>query len=122
MKAISPVIPGYEQHEVRYGEKQEEYLTLPALNCEGGIVLSRWRLSPWERFVVLLFGNVYLYAMPCGGPLQPVLLATKRPDVEEEVGGVTSRIDSAHSQERAELSSDFEKFGGPLGYQTEKTH
>lgn len=51
MIPVSPVIKGYEQHEVVFAKNQEEYLPLPALVLEGEEkpVVSRWRLDDEER-------------------------------------------------------------------------
>lgn len=51
MIPVSPVIKGYEQHEVVFAKSQPEYLPLPALVLEGEEkpVVSRWRLDDEER-------------------------------------------------------------------------
>jgi hypothetical protein len=135
MRPISPVIKGYEKFEIRYGAGQEQYVPLPALNCDGGLVLSRWHLTLRERLRMLLHGDVYLYVMTCGEPIQPVLLTVRRPDCEVS-GGEPDGEPVAKQCTRAPghngscngypcataLRSDFEDFGGPLGFQTEKTH
>jgi hypothetical protein len=51
MKPISPVVPGYEEHEVVFAKTQKEYLPLPALVLKGREkpVVSRWTFTDEER-------------------------------------------------------------------------
>jgi hypothetical protein len=51
MKPISPVLEGYQQHEVVFAKTQKEYMPLPALVLEGDErpVVSRWKLDDDER-------------------------------------------------------------------------
>jgi hypothetical protein len=51
MKPISPVLEGYQQHEVTFAKTQKEYMPLPALVLEGDErpVVSRWKPDDDER-------------------------------------------------------------------------
>lgn len=72
MKPVSPIIKGYEDHEVVYARNQPQYLPLPVLPIEDSL-LSRWKLSWSERIAVLFGRDLYLYVTTFGQPLQPLL-------------------------------------------------
>jgi hypothetical protein len=72
MKPISPVIKGYQQHEVIFdGKEKGVYIPLPALVLKepGKPVLSRWTFTQEERqkvakgadilFTQLIFDELY---------------------------------------------------------------
>jgi alpha-beta hydrolase superfamily lysophospholipase len=72
MKPISPVLEGYQQHEVVFAKTQSDvYLPLPALILKGEEkpVVSRWQLDDGERariaagadilFTQLIFDELY---------------------------------------------------------------
>jgi len=71
MKPISPVVKGFE--EVVIAKDQPEYLPLPAIICDDGRVISRWRLSLKERIKVFFTGNLWLHQLAFHQPLQPQL-------------------------------------------------
>lgn len=62
MIPVSPVIDGYQQHEVTFAKDQPEYLPLPALVLEGieKPVVSRWRLDDEERKKVAAGADILL--------------------------------------------------------------
>jgi hypothetical protein len=73
---MTPV--GFPQQNKVYGEGQPEYLPLPA--CDDGVVtVSCWKLSLWERLIVLLYGRLWLQQMNFGKPLQPQLPTVEGP-------------------------------------------
>ena len=82
MKPSSPVVPGSSLPETVFAKDQPEYEPLPVFKFDDGAVLSRWRLTFWERLRVLWFGDVYLWQLTFNRPLQPVMLEAKRPDLE----------------------------------------
>lgn len=84
MTPISPVIPGTSIPETVYAKDQPEYIPLPVVRLADGTVLSRWKLSWAERLRVLVSGDLYLWQMTFGHPLQPVKLATERPEMGAE--------------------------------------
>lgn len=87
MKPISPVAYDPETRwgvsEITFAKDQTEYLPLPALKFQDGLVVTRWSLSFWERVNVLLGGSVYLGLLTYGRPLQPIKISTS---VQEVVG------------------------------------
>ena len=87
MKAVSPVIPGFEDLEVVYGKDQPEYLDLPGLPISGpeGQVISHYKLSFQERLKVLFHGDIWLSLYTFGSRIQPQLLSTDPPDVKRIV-------------------------------------
>ena len=84
MKPVSPVLPGAGLVEVVYAKDQAEFLPLPAIRNPDGNILTRWKLSFWERLRVLLTGDVYLWVSTFNRKLQPVLLQVERPRVEKQ--------------------------------------
>ena len=62
MRPISPVIDGYQKHEVIFAKDQPEYLPLPALVLEGEEkpVVSRWRLDDTERKQIAAGADILL--------------------------------------------------------------
>lgn len=81
MRPISPVIPGFEQHEIVIAKDQDEYENLPALMVGDGQVITRWRLTWRERLTVLFNGDLYLWVWTYGKPLQPVYLEVDEPNL-----------------------------------------
>lgn len=73
MTPTSPVIPGLERMERVYAKNQPEYIPLPALPLPGADgIITRWRLTWWERLKILWTGNLYLSVLTFGRPLQPL--------------------------------------------------
>jgi len=77
MKPISPVIPGWVGGETVFAKDQDEYLDLPAIVCQDGTVITRWRLGWVERLRVLFRGDVYLSILTFGNALQPIRIQTE---------------------------------------------
>lgn len=80
---MQPASPVYEPaddmwgvKEVTFAEYQPEYLNLPALRFQDGVVVTRWQMSWRERLSVLLSGSVYLSVLTFNQPLQPMKLST----------------------------------------------
>lgn len=87
MKPISPVAYDPETRwgvsEITFAKDQSEYLPLPALKFQDGLVVTRWSLSLWERVAILFGGSVYIGLLTYNKPLQPIRISTS---VEEVVG------------------------------------
>lgn len=83
MIPVSPVVPGFEVHESTFAEHQPQYNNLPAIRCDDGQIFTRWRLSLKERIRVLLFGDIYLSVHTYNRPLQPLLISTEAPQLEQ---------------------------------------
>lgn len=77
MKPTSPVVKG--QSEKVFAEDQPEYAKLPAIVCEDGQVITRWKMGWKDRLRALIRGDVYLHVHTYGNPLQPVYLDTEVP-------------------------------------------
>jgi hypothetical protein len=87
IKPISPVAYDPETRwgvsEIVFAKEQPQYIPLPALKFEDGLVVTRWKLS-WRERVNLIFGDsIYLGLLTYNRPLQPIRMSTS---VEEIVG------------------------------------
>lgn len=105
MQPVSPVMPGSESIETVYGEKQQEYVPLPAvyLDTEQKVwrlwaghsktlpavvcverssrpVLSRWRLSDEDRKAIAEGADIVLTLLTFNAPLVPSHLQVVMPD------------------------------------------
>ena len=81
MRPMSPVVAGFDKHEIIIAEDQPEYQPLPALILQDGRVICRWHLTWWERLRLLWSGSLYLHALTFGAPLQPQLLSVDQPEL-----------------------------------------
>lgn len=85
MKPVSPVALDPEDRwgvsEMVFAKDQPQYLNLPALCFQDGLVVSRWSLSWKERLSVLFGGSIYLGQLTFNTPLRPVRLSTSVEDV-----------------------------------------
>ncbi len=88
MKPISPVYKDSEElwgvKEVIYAKDQPEYLQLPALKFDDGLVVSKWKLSFVERIKILFTGNIFLGLLTFNKPLQPIKLSLSANEVCSE--------------------------------------
>ena len=64
---------------VVYAKDQPEYLPLPAIRNDTGIVITRWKLSWRERLRAVWSGDLYLTILTFNRPLQPIKLDTLPP-------------------------------------------
>jgi hypothetical protein len=87
MKPVSPVYLDSEDRwgvkEITFAKDQPEYIPLPALRFQDGLVVTRWSLSWRERIEILLGGSFYLGMLTFNKPLQPIRISTS---VDEVVG------------------------------------
>ena len=81
MKPITPSTKEYSTHGIVIARTQEEYLDLPAINCQddSGTIVTLWGLTLVERLRVLLFGRLWLSILTFGKPLQPVKITVEYP-------------------------------------------
>jgi hypothetical protein len=86
MKPISPVIAGVP--EVIFAKDQPEYLPLPAVKCDDGTVLSRWKLTWVERWQIFIHGNLWLCQLTFNQPLQPQRPSVYPPSVRMGKGNI----------------------------------
>lgn len=75
MKAV------HSAHETLYAAHQSEYPTLPALKSADvrGTILVRWKLTVWERILLLFGGILYHQVLTFDEPLQPICLDVAPP-------------------------------------------
>ena len=54
MNPVTPIIPNAKLREFTFAKNQAEYDDLPAYayDDEAGTILTRWKLSFWERLCV----------------------------------------------------------------------
>jgi hypothetical protein len=82
MEPISPVIPGLQDIEILIAKDQEQYRPLPAIICQDGTVVSHWKLSWRERWIVFLTGSLWLQQLSFHQPLQPQLPTVEPPEIK----------------------------------------
>lgn len=86
------VIP-FKECNVEVAKDQPEYRTMPGLSFgdDYGTKLFCWKLSLWERIVVLLTGRIWQFMLTFGDPQQPqsfhVLNPLKHPPGGKEEDG-----------------------------------
>ena len=81
MRAVSPVKPGFEDLEIKVAEHQPQYLTLPALPCGAGVLLTRWEFEEGELEAFERGQPVHLHVMHGpGGTARPHRLEAKEPE------------------------------------------
>lgn len=71
---------------VVFGKDQPEYLPLPAYKVPGdpkGAIITKWKLSPEELAKVQETGEIYLSMLTFNQPMQPVMLTTDFPTINE---------------------------------------
>ena len=83
MSPVTPIIPGCNLPVVVYAKDQPEYKPFPVYKNEEGALLSRWKLTLWERLKLLFTGNLYLWILTFNKPLQPINLGVNKPYVSE---------------------------------------
>jgi hypothetical protein len=74
MKPVKPIIPGQDLPVTNYAENQPEYETFPVHRDQGGVALSRWRLTWREWLKVLITGDIYHWQHTFNAPMQPIML------------------------------------------------
>lgn len=87
MKPVSPVAYDPETRwgvsEITFAKDQPQYIPLPALKFQDGLVVTRWSLSFWERVAIFFGGSVYLGLLTYNHPLQPIKMSIQ---IKEVVG------------------------------------
>ena len=68
----------FEEKNVVFAEKQDEYQNLPAFKSRTGAVTTCWELSKAEKELVAENGVVWLSLLTFGHPLQPVVLTAAK--------------------------------------------
>lgn len=78
MKAIK-----FKHQNCVFAENQPEYTPLPALKLDSkeSHVITRWKLTFKERFILLFTGKFWMSTLTFNYPYQPVFMTTRRKDV-----------------------------------------
>lgn len=79
MTPMKPVVPCFNLENVTFAADQPEYIPLPAVRLPDGMVVTRWKLSWKERFLVGLGGSLWLSVLTFNRPLQPIKLDAQCP-------------------------------------------
>lgn len=88
MKAVSPVIKGYEQDEILLAKDQPEYEPLPVLEIgPEPRLMSRWEFTPYERDLISSGASLFYQQMTFGHRFHPVSFAVAF-EYPVEVGNV----------------------------------
>ncbi len=90
----SPVVVGLEALEHSFGGPkagQPQYLPLPALVSEDGIVTTRWALTEQERALINAGADVYLSLWTFGGRYPPTSLWVAHKSTDPETIRTTLR-------------------------------
>ena len=61
----------FEQANIKFAEKQAEYMTLLAYRADNGVVISCWQLTWKERWTLLCTGKLWSHILTFGEALQP---------------------------------------------------
>ena len=94
MKAVSPVIPGQEQNEIKIAENQPQYETLPALLVGGTkdervyvdsldqaeYFISRFELTDEEVAAIVKTRSLLFFQYNFGQLVQPFLIEARLPE------------------------------------------
>ena len=77
MKPVSPVIKGFEQHEIILAKDQPQYIPLPTLVVEGDEkrMISRWEFSDLEREQIAKGASLLLEQLTFGSLYHPIALS-----------------------------------------------
>lgn len=74
----------FEGANVVYGEKQPEYMPLPAHRNDNGDVMTCWKLTDEEIQQVVENGCIWVGQLTFNQPLQPMLVSATRWDNENK--------------------------------------
>lgn len=73
----------FEQCNRVIAKNQDEYLTLHALvlDVPEGNVITKWKLTFWEKLTILWTGTIWMNLLCFHNPTTPSMLSTKRKDM-----------------------------------------
>lgn len=77
----------FPEKTVDIAKDQDEYMTMPAHIAQDGTVTCCWKLSREEIRQVVETGEIWHQILTFGGPLQPQLLLTYKPEMGEPSEG-----------------------------------
>lgn len=82
MTPMRQIVPGFDIDTVTYAKDQPEYIPLPAWRSPddpSGLIVTRWKLSWKERFLVAFGGSLWVSILTFHKPLQPLKLEATCP-------------------------------------------
>jgi hypothetical protein len=84
---VSPVMPQSTLPEFVLAKDQPEYTPLPAVQIrnELGTIVTRWRLSELDRYLIASGADICLQQITFGGNFQPVNLQVVPQDFDPEM-------------------------------------
>jgi len=85
MEAISPVIEGFEQEEIKVAEHQPQYKTLPMLRGDDGYMICRFIVSDKDLENIKKTRSIYVYMLVGDGPVTPINVQSEHPIPSEQV-------------------------------------
>ena len=83
---MNPIDPEIESlSKVVFGKGQDEYLQLPTRTDGHGAVVTCWKLSWYERCVLLLEGELYVTSLTFKMRLQPFKITVDKAEVVRDL-------------------------------------
>ena len=79
MEPMNQVVPGFDLPTVVYAKDQPEYIPLPCLKEDDGVITIRWKLSWRERWLIFRNGCLWHQVNTFNEPLQPIKLSAVCP-------------------------------------------
>jgi hypothetical protein len=81
MIPVSPVIPGYEEFEVKVGEGQKQYFPIPTVieDSDERRFISRWNFTAQEREQIAAGGQLIFQQLTFGEKFQPISMYIEGP-------------------------------------------
>jgi len=80
---VCPTQPEMLQYEIVIAKDQPQYIPLPAVVSGDGLVVTRWRFSFWERWSILITGNLWHSQMCFSEKPHPIRIQTDEPQFQE---------------------------------------
>src|SRR5688572_16118756 len=93
MKPFSPVIPGEKFEEIIIARDQPEYMPLPVIPFQDGVILSRWLMDATEKRVVAVTGVLYICLLTFGREMPVVKFQVDSPVAESSDNSTESSIE-----------------------------
>lgn len=72
----------FEGVDIVFGKNQPEYIPLPAKQVNDNTIMTCWELSDEDILLINSSKKIWLGIMTFGKPLQPVLLASSRSEID----------------------------------------
>ena len=75
----------FEGADIVFGENQPAYLPLPAKQVDKNTIMTCWELTDEDILLINSSKKILLGIKTFGKPLQPVLLASSRSDIDGQI-------------------------------------